>query len=590
MVITGKRRRLQRELFWSYLFLTTAALMVVSFTASRALIHFHRDEAKKDLQVRAKLIARELQPLFSPVPRLALQQRCRVLGKQSDVRVSIIAPDGTVWGDSRGNPEQMDNHGDRPEVLTAREVGLGSARRYSHTLRQEMLYVAFRANENDVVVRLSVPLSRMAQARQRLMRGIGMTGVLFALVAAVVSFAMSQRITRPLEQARRGAMRFARGDLGFRLSVPPQAEVAQLVDTLNDMAGRLESHIREIKDQQSAEETILSSMIEGLIAVDVRKRVIRVNQAAFHLMRVPAEDVRGRGMEEVFRHADLLRFFSRVLSGEDMIEDELVVRDDTERILQAHGSVLRRDDGEPVGAVAVLHDITRIRALERVRQEFVANVSHELKTPVMSIQGFVETLQEGAMNDPREAHHFLGIVARQTERLHSIINDLLTLSQLEEQAGTGDVAMEVTPLTPVLEAVVRVCNDAAADRQISIRIDSPENLSVRMNPPLIEQALLNLIENAIKYGSANSSIDISVICKNREVVIRVKDYGSGIASDHLERLFERFYRIDKARGNDEGTGLGLSIVKHIAQVHHGSVGVSSRFGFGSDFTLSLPMR
>ncbi len=281
-----------------------------------------------------------------------------------------------------------------------------------------------------------------------------------------------------------------------------------------------------------------------------------------------------------------------VLSGEQPVETDLTAFvGGEERFLQANGSLLHTEDGAVAGAVVVVNDVTRLRRLEAVRSDFVANVSHELKTPVTSIKGFAETLADGAIDDPDAGRRFLRIIAGQADRLNAIIEDLLALSSLERGAEGREVALQEARLADVLAVAAEVCAAKADAKRIAVTVDCPDELYAEINPPLLEQAVVNLLDNAIKYSPEDTGVAVSADQTERETVITVGDQGVGISREHLPRLFERFYRVDKARSRDlGGTGLGLSIVKHIAQVHGGSVSVDSLVGRGSTFRIHLPRR
>ena len=286
---------------------------------------------------------------------------------------------------------------------------------------------------------------------------------------------------------------------------------------------------------------------------------------------------------------DLHQIVLDALSSDKPVEGEIILRNHSDRYIQTHGSALRDSEGKNVGVVVVLNDTTHLRRLEKLRSDFVANVSHELKTPITSIKGFVETLQEGAINDPEDAVRFLGIVAKQTDRLNAIIEDLLSLSRIEQDSGNAKIPLNMTAIENVLQLAVEVCGDKAKSKQIRLELNCPKELIAKINAPLLEQAIVNLVDNAIKYSDPGREIHIEAAKNHSEVFIRVRDEGCGIAEDHLDRIFERFYRVDKARSRDMGgTGLGLSIVKHIAKTHQGNVTVESTPQVGSTFTLHLP--
>jgi two-component system phosphate regulon sensor histidine kinase PhoR len=307
------------------------------------------------------------------------------------------------------------------------------------------------------------------------------------------------------------------------------------------------------------------------------------------MLGVDINQVNGRYVQESFRSIDLHKFVARILDSGMAQEEEINLQDKAVRRLQMHGSPLHGDKGQDLGAVIVLHDITRLHQLETIRRDFVANVSHELRTPITSIKGFVETLRNDKGHKPEDVERFLEIIARQTDRLNSIIEDLLTLSELE-RAERGEVRLEPASVKGVLQSAIGACEPKAMDKAIQLRLQCNDSLMADMNPPLLEQAIINLIDNAIKYSDTHSSIDISAAEDvNAAIVISVADCGCGIEKVHIPRLFERFYRVDRARSREMGgTGLGLSIVKHIILAHGGKVEVNSAPGKGSTFSVVLP--
>jgi two-component system phosphate regulon sensor histidine kinase PhoR len=358
---------------------------------------------------------------------------------------------------------------------------------------------------------------------------------------------------------------------------------------MNQMAEQLEDRLQTVIKEKNQREAVLSSMVEGVLAVDTDGHIISLNKAAAKFFKVvQPENAKGRSIEEVFRNVKLQKFIGSVLKGQETLECELTVQHNEIYDLQARGTNLLGVQGRRIGAVIVFNDVSRLRRLENIRREFVANVSHELKTPITSIKGFVETLLDGAINDPEEANRFLQIVAKHADRLNAIIDDLLTLSRLE-QGDKEEMEMQRAGLAGLMNSSVEVCAHRAKLKNISIKIECPDDLSASVNPPLIEQALINLIGNAVKYSQEGKTVTVRAIEDPDGVTLSVSDQGYGIASEHLERLFERFYRVDKGRSRQEGgTGLGLAIVKHIAQAHGGAVSVDSRFGEGSTFSIFLP--
>ena len=417
---------------------------------------------------------------------------------------------------------------------------------------------------------------------------VGCLGVTAA--AAAVSYAVAQRFGRPLDGLRTTAARLAAGDIH---TDPPATDIAEFADLAAALV-RLREQLVErgltIGRQDTQQEAVLGSMMEGVLAIDGRRRILGINRAAADLLDVEADEAAGRPMQDVIRNPDLRRFALTAIDCREPVEDDLLLRGARDRTIRLRGTALRDASGDG-GAVIVLNDITEMQRLESIRRDFVANVSHELKTPVASIKGFVETLLDGAVDDPFDARRFLGIVSRQSDRLAAIIEDLLALSRIEQSETAGTLPVEPRPLIDVLGAAADDCRPRAAERAIRLEVDCPADLLATVNAPLLEQAVINLVDNAIKYSEAGKTIWLSAEggAGEPEATIRVRDEGCGIAAEHLPRLFERFYRVDKARSrNLGGTGLGLSIVKHIVQAHAGTIAVESTPGVGTTFTMSVP--
>jgi two-component system phosphate regulon sensor histidine kinase PhoR len=331
-------------------------------------------------------------------------------------------------------------------------------------------------------------------------------------------------------------------------------------------------------------------MEEGVLAINQEERVITINKAAADMLRIKEKKVQGRDVKEIVNNSQLQNIISNTIQSGQLQEAEIVIRNKTEKNVQVHGTVLNNSEAETIGAVIVLNDVTQLRRLENGRREFVANVSHEIRTPLTSIKGFVEALQEGALKNKNEAGRFLEIINRQTNRLNSIIEDLLTLSRLESDGERDEIIFaETGDIAEIIQNAVHTCQPLAERKRISIYISCVTEMKLRINAPLLEEAIINLVDNAIKYSPEGSKIQIGCKDREQEVVIQVKDEGRGISREHLPRIFERFYRVDKARSRKiGGTGLGLAIVKHIALVHGGRVEVKSTLGKGSKFRMYLP--
>ena len=414
-------------------------------------------------------------------------------------------------------------------------------------------------------------------------------GWALALLVAILSFFIARRISGPLNDLQRGALRFARGDLDRKLPIPHTDELASLAEALNYMADQLQNQIQSLSRQGKEQEAILSSMTEGVLALDAEGRLLTINNAGVEMLRLDPAMAQNLPVQEAIQDTGLKWFINRTLSNPEPIEDEVEIKDNGRKIFKAHGTSLRDSQGISLGTLVVLHDITQLRQLENTRRDFVANVSHELKTPITSIKGFVETLLAGALKEPENAENFLKIIAKQTDRLNEIIDDLLTLSRIEQDAERRQIFLNGQKIKGVLQSAIQVCEAKAAEKKITLELNCSDDLRAQINPPLLEQALVNLVDNAVKFSEPGSVVQVEAQREGPQVIIRVRDQGPGIPPEHLPRIFERFYRVDAGRSRKiGGSGLGLAIVKHIALAHGGRVTVASSPGKETVFSLQVP--
>jgi len=586
-------KKLIWQLYPTYLVVTLAVLVAVTWYCSRFFRRFYIDQTRKNLTTLAYVVAEQMSTSLRAEDLQEIDKVCKRLGltDKKETRFTVILSSGKVVGDSEEDPMQMANHSDRTEVKKALSDGFGWSLRLSPTLGKNMMYVAVpikQEGEIKAVVRTAIPATAIDDALKNIYIKIFWGVVATAFCAAGLSLLISRQISKPIVEMKIIAERFASGDLDHRLLVCGTGELDSLAGALNRMATQLQERFATITDQRSELEAVLSSMIEGVVAVDGQGRIVSVNNAAATLLNIDAKHAQNRMVEEVIHNVVLQEFINRTLNSKVPTEADISLPTEGDRLFQLHGAPLPTGAGVRTGAVIVLNDMTRMRRLENVRREFVANVSHELKTPVTSIQGYVEALLEGTIKDPQQAERFLRIIARHSDRLNAIIEDLLTLSRLEEGKERREIFFEKTKLKPVLVAAVELSSVKAEDKQMKIQLVCDEHIEVSMNAALLEQAVLNLVDNAIKYSPMGGNVIISVEQKDKEVNITVQDNGCGIAPEHLPRIFERFYVVDKGRSRKlGGTGLGLAIVKHIAQVHGGHVTVESSLGKGSTFTIHL---
>ncbi|MFA6355544.1 MAG: ATP-binding protein [Candidatus Omnitrophota bacterium] len=547
------------------------------------------DNLRKELFLSKEL----LEP--GPGGKLDLKDADALAGRvasQLGLRVTIIAPDGKVLGDSDIETKDLagtENHLDRPEVRQALKEGFGHSRRYSYTLKKYMMYsaIVLGGEPPAAILRLVMPVSSIAEFEAKMQK------ILIAALAAVFLFSLvlsvivSSAVTRPISRISSTANSIAAGDLSARALVSSDDEIGDLAKTLNYMAGEIRSKIGRIASGEAKLEAVLSSMVEGVIVTDEKGAVVVANPSARKMFFIDTSP-EGKTTLEVIRNSSVQEIVDGILKqGKRVAAEEIRLNKPDERFVKVSAAAVMKE-GAPAGALLVFHDITELRRLEKIRQDFVANVSHELRTPLSSIKGYSETLMEGGVKQPKEQKEFLEIIYRESGRLAKLIDDILDLSRIE----SGKMAMVFMPLDvgPAVKRVCAILEKQAASKSLRVSVELPGGLPrILADEGRISQVLLNLLDNAVKYTPENGKIRISAAPEGNFVRIEVSDTGAGIPEADMPRIFERFYRVDKARSRElGGTGLGLSIVKHIVQAHGGQVSVKSAPEKGSTFSFTIP--
>lgn len=596
------KRKLWFVIFIPFLILILFTIAALGIYSSSMFEHFTVSEVRKNLRSQAQIISRELTlgNLLTPTrfDTASVQRIADEVDKITGSRITVIIPDGKVLCDTREDFRTMDNHSDRMELREALEKGEGYSIRYSQTVRAGMLYYAAPVRYDGKIIafiRTAASLEEIEATVRRKYVEISIAGVLILLVGGVLSVYLARRLSKPMQQMREGAEKFSRGDFYHKVYAPNIAELQGLSASLNSMAGQLDEKIKLLTGQTKLREAVLGSMREGVVAVDNGQRILLVNKCAAEILGSVGQTFlsvgEGKTLQEVIRIPDIQDFFTKILEEGTSSEAEVVLAaaGAGERVLQLRGTPLYDAENNRIGALVVINDITELKHFDNLKRDFVANVSHELKTPITTIKGFIETLREGAVNEPANARKFLDIVSKHADRLNLIVEDLLSLSRLEQKSSVKEIKFLNEPLKGVLQAVIDDFALKARNKHITLSLECSEKLSAGINRPLIEEAVGNLLDNAIKYSDSGTKVLVRSLSENGNVRISVSDEGPGIAHQHLTRIFERFYRIDKARSREAGgTGLGLAIVKHIAQVHGGTVSVDSELGKGSVFTIVIP--
>lgn len=587
------KKRLFWQLYPSYLLITLVSLVAVTWYASRSTRQLYLEQTALDLEARALICREQILNHMNPLDAGQIDEISKRIGQNASTRITVMLPSGKVVGDSNHDPAAMDNHADRLEFLEALKGHRGTSIRHSRTVDNDLMYVAVpvkRGERVEAVIRASIPISAIDETIGAMGTQIMLGGLVIAAFAALLGLWAARRITRPIQQIRSWAESIARGEFQFKPSLRASEEIEALSLSLGQMAEELRERIETGLRQRNEIEAVLSSMSEGVMALDMEERLINMNEAASRMLGAHLPSVQGRSIQEVVRSSLLHQFVADTLSSRKPTEKDIPMSSDGEVIVNCHGTLLRDAAGRQIGALLVLNDVTRLRRLENIRREFVANVSHELKTPITAIKGFVETLRDGAVKNPNDTERFLAIIDKHVGRLEAIVEDLLSLSRIEQGAEKGEIERVDSRIIDILRTAVQVCHIRAEAKQIRVEVSCPEGLQAGVDPPLLEQAVVNLLDNAIKYSDEGKKVQIDASHDGRYMLISVRDQGCGIEKRHLSRLFERFYRVDKARSRQlGGTGLGLAIAKHIVQVHGGRLTVESTPGKGSVFAIHIPL-
>ena len=521
----------------------------------------------------------------------ALDGEADEIGGFTAARVTFIAPDGRVVGDSAEDLaalEKLDNHGTRPEVLEARRRGMSVVRRFSATLGTDLLYVALAVNHPHVgTVRLALPLTDIDDQFRAVRRSL-LAALAVALASALgLAWVSSMLLARRVDAIAAVARRYAAGDFSAPARDQGGDELGTVARVLDDTVRELGRRMTELSQDRARMEAILAGMLEGVIVVNAQGHVILANEAARRLAQ-PEGLVPGRHYSELVRHPDIGAMLGRALNGQTPDGIEFSPLRDSNRTIVARAAPIATE-GAP-GAVLVLHDITDLRRADRMRRDFVANVSHELRTPLTAIQGYVEALQDEVPPEPEEAARFLEIIARQANRMERLVRDLLRLARLEAghepvEPSQADVETLFTDVVTELEGAL----DAKGQRVVTEI--APDAATLIVDTAKLHDALRNLVENAVAYAPPSTTITLASRRDGGAFVITVADEGPGVPQADLSRIFERFYRVDKARSRESGgTGLGLSIVKHLVEILGGEVQAANRPAGGAIFTVRLPAR
>lgn len=511
----------------------------------------------------------------------------------TDSRITVIGLDGKVIIDTEKDATTMDNHSGRPEIIEALKGNTGKAKRYSNTMKVNYLYIAqpiYKDGKITEILRLSTPLYEINHLMRKLYISALISVLTGLLIASIMGYRISKKITKPVKVMTAIASQISKGHFEQRIDIKSKDEIGELANSINYMASTLSDTINSVTDKNIKMEAILSSVVNGIIAIDSDEKILFINPVAIDMLNIKESDVAGKHFLQVVRNNQIDNYLKYVIKHRSFYDTEITLNYPHEKILKLYTNPIKKfEKGEESGIIITIQDITELRKLENMRTEFVANVSHELKTPLTSIKGFVETLKIGAIEDKEDSIRFLNIIEDEADRLSRLISDILSLSELEGKKVK--VAHEKIRVQNTIAEIISMLSSQAVKKNITLLSEVNDgSLSIMGDLDKFKQMLINLVDNGIKYTPEGGTIKVEGFRDGDYLVINVIDNGIGIPDEYIPRLFERFYRVDKARSRKVGgTGLGLAIVKHIVKTFDGEISVESKVGEGTKFTIFLPV-
>jgi two-component system phosphate regulon sensor histidine kinase PhoR len=590
------RSVLFRKVFIAYIIITSLLLVSLEIYLSNTIKNNYIRNLKDGLIVQANLMADQMP--FPPPHNL--DDFCKRFKGKTGARITIVDSAGTVLGDSDEPSNMMENHSNRPEIRDADINGVGSSIRLSKTVKKELFYLALAVGSDTdrKFLRLSVPLHNVNAEVDRIRKKIIFASFAVSLVVFAFALLQTRKLIKSIGEISAFSREVAAGNFGKRLFLKERDELRELGESIGTMAGELRARLEQSEAERQKIEAIVRNMLDGLILADTNGRILLVNSALTNLFGI-GSDIEGKTLIEALRNNELADIVARVAANKEQISGEIDVTYPKELCLMVRAAPFysRSTQGETPGVVLTFHDITRLKKLEEVRKDFVANVTHEIKTPITAIKGFAETLIEGALDDKDNALKFLETIKNNSERLNSLVNDLLVLSRIE----LGDIAIDKTDVNieEVVDSVIATLSEKAGSKGLHLKKQlSSDVTDINADRDRLIQILINLVDNGIKF-TEKGRVTVEVQGKKMKnedgeekdfVEIAVEDTGAGIPRKHLSRLGERFYRVDRARSRElGGTGLGLAIVKHLVKAHGWEMKIESTEGQGTTVRLMCPV-
>ncbi|HFT2689022.1 TPA: two-component system histidine kinase PnpS [Listeria monocytogenes] len=589
-------KKLWLKIGLSFFILFFVVMVIVGVFSGELMKSTYLNMKENQLEDDAKILLQttNMENLDLDKDAATIQKSLDPLGEDIDARITVIDSKGDVVADTKKDPEKLDNHMNRPEVTDILKKGesVGISIRESDSLGYSMLYVAApvkHQGKTDGVLRISISLESVDAAVAKLWGNLALIFGIALVIIAAISVFIARKITRPVREIIEVSTDLANHKYDSRIHGKISGELQDLSISVNTLAESLETQMFEIKQNEQRLNAIVQNLVSGVMLINVDKQVIMTNRTMYQILG--ETEITGKPFYEVIKSFALSQLIEATFETKTIQQKEIILYFPREMILDASVSPILGENGEITGIILLLHDITQIRHLENVRSEFVTNVSHELKTPVTALKGFAETLLDGAMYDEVLLKKFLTIIKEESDRLHRLIMDILALSRIEQNPVAENV--ELVDVDEVIEQSARTIFEMATEKNIRVTIPEKTSASVMIETDRdkLQQIVINLLSNAINYTPVDGKVEVKLIEQEAEVIIEVTDNGIGIPAKDIDRVFERFYRVDKARSRHSGgTGLGLSIVKHLVENCGGRIEVESQEEVGSTFRVTLPKK
>ncbi|EAG9079378.1 PAS domain-containing protein [Listeria monocytogenes] len=589
-------KKLWLKIGLSFFILFFVVMVIVGIFSGELMKSTYLNMKENQLEDDAKILLQttNMENLDLDKDAATIQKSLDPLGEDIDARITVIDSKGDVVADTKKDPQKLDNHMNRPEVTDILKKGesVGISIRESDSLGYSMLYVAVpvkHQSKTDGVLRISISLESVDAAVAKLWGNLALIFGIALVIIAAISVFIARKITRPVREIIEVSTDLANHKYDSRIHGKISGELQDLSISVNTLAESLETQMFEIKQNEQRLNAIVQNLVSGVMLINVDKQVIMTNRTMYQILG--ETEITGKPFYEVIKSFALSQLIEATFETKTIQQKEIILYFPREMILDASVSPILGENGEITGIILLLHDITQIRHLENVRSEFVTNVSHELKTPVTALKGFAETLLDGAMYDEMLLKKFLTIIKEESDRLHRLIMDILALSRIEQNPVPENV--ELVEVDDVIEQSARTIFEMATEKNIQVIIPEKTipSVTIEIDRDKLQQILINLLSNAINYTPVDGKVEVKLIEQEAEVIIEVTDNGIGIPAKDIDRVFERFYRVDKARSRHSGgTGLGLSIVKHLVENCGGRIEVESQEEVGSTFRVTLPKK